>query len=107
MENPLLIYKNDTNDSYIRFDLIKDEHFEPAFEVALATARENLTKIIENPENTIEAFEYVDQDLERVRLIFSNIKEANTSEELERVANVVLPKLADFANDLLLNEKTF
>ncbi len=112
MDNPLLIYKNDTNDSFIRFDLIKDEHFEPAFEVALATAKENLQKLIDNPEtptfeNTIEAIEYLDEDLERINFIFLNLKDANTSKELEKVAKVILPKISDFANDLLLNEKLF
>ncbi len=112
MENPLLIYKNDTNDSFIRFDLIKDEHFEPAFEVALATAKENIKKIIENKEestfeNTIEAIEYVDQDLERIQFVFLNLKGANTSKELERVAKVILPKISDLGNDLLLNKKLF
>ena len=77
MENPLLKYKNDTNDSFIRFDLIKDEHFEPAFEVAIATAKESLKNIIENTEtptfeNTIEALEYVSVDLDRITSIFSN-----------------------------------
>lgn len=110
--NPLLIYKNDTNDSFIRFDLIKDEHFEPAFEVALKTAKENLKKIIENPEtptfeNTIEAIEYVDEDVERIRFIFFNLKEAHTSPELERVATIVLPKIADFLSDLSLNTVLF
>lgn len=112
MENPLLIYKNDTNDSFIRFDLIKDEHFEPAFEAALAIAKENLKKIIENQaeptfENVIEAIEYVDEDLERIRFIFLNLKDANTSKELERVAKIILPKISDFGNDLLLNKKLF
>lgn len=112
MDNPLLTYKNDTNGSFIRFDLIKDEHFEPAFEIALATAKENLKKLIDNPkaptfENTIEAIEYVDEDLERIQFIFLNLKDANTSKELERVANVILPKISDFGNDLLLNKKLF
>lgn len=110
--NPLLVYKNDTNDSFIRFDLIKDEHFEPAFEIALATAKENLQNIIENKEpptfeNTIEALEYVDEDLDRISAIFSNLKEAHTTKELERVANIILPRLADFGNDLLLDEVLF
>lgn len=112
MENPLLKYKNDTNDSYIRFDLIKDEHFEPAFEVALATAKENLQKIIENPEaptfeNTIEALEYVSEDLDRITSIFGNLKEANRSEEIDRVANLFLPRLSEFENDIVLSKSLF
>lgn len=110
--NPLLIYKNDKDESFIRFDLIKDEHFEEAFEVALKTAKENLQKIIENPEpqtfeNSIEALEYMSEDLDRVNAIFTNLKEAHTSKELERVAEIVLPKLADFSNDVALNKILF
>lgn len=111
-ENPLLLYKNDTRDSFIRFDLIKDEHFEEAFEVTLLAAKENLKKLIENKdepsfENTIEALEYIDEDLDRIKTVFGNLKEAHTSTELERVAEVMLPKLSDFSNDLLLNQTLF
>lgn len=111
-KNPLLVYKNDTDESFIRFDLIKDEHFEETFEASLRVAKENLKKIIENPEaptfeNSIEALEYMSEDLDRVSSIFTNLKEAHTSKELERVAEIVLPKLADFSNDLALNEILF
>ncbi len=112
MENPLLKYKNDTNDSYIRFDLIKDEHFEPAFEVALITAKENLQKIIDNHEvptfeNTIEALEYVSEDLDHISAVFGVFKESHTNKEIDRVAQVIFPKLTDFSNDISLNEKLF
>lgn len=110
--NPLLFYKNDTNESFIRFDLIKDEHFEPAFEVALIIAKENLKKIIENPDtptfqNTIEALEYVSEDLGRVNSIFENLKESNTNKILDDLAQKMAPLLADFANDVSFNEELF
>jgi len=110
--NPLLEYKNDTPDSYIPFNFIKDEHFEEAFEEAFKTAKNNLKKIIENSntptfENSVEALEYVDEDLKRITFIFTNLKEAHTSKELERTADIVMPKVADFENDILLNEKLF
>ncbi|MCC7436606.1 M3 family metallopeptidase [Candidatus Nomurabacteria bacterium] len=112
MENPLLKYKNDTNDSYIRFDLIKDEHFEPAFEVALATAKENLQKIIDNPdtptfENTVEAMEYISEDLDRVSTIFFDLKESNTNKTLDSLAQKISPILAEYANDISFNQKLF
>jgi peptidyl-dipeptidase Dcp len=112
MENPLLIYKNDTNDSFIRFDLIKDEHFEPAFEVALATAKSNLQKLIDNPEvptfeNTIEALEYISEDLDRISAIFFDLKESNTNEVLDTLAKKISPILADYSNDISLNKKLF
>jgi peptidyl-dipeptidase Dcp len=112
MENPLLIYKNDTPDSYIRFDLIKDEHFEPAFDAALLQAKENLQKVIANPEpptfeNTVEALEYLSDDLDRVASIFSNIKEAHTNDTIDAIAMRMLPKLSEFANDIALSEALF
>lgn len=112
MENPLLIYKNDTPDSFIRFDLIKDEHFEPAFEVALATAKENLKRLIENPEaptfeNTVEALEYISEDLSRVSSIFFNLKEAHTNNVFDELSKKISPLLADFANDISFNEALF
>lgn len=112
MENPLLTLQGKGNDSYVPFDTITSEHFEPAFEVAFAEARANLEKIITADaeptfENTIEAIEYCAEHLRYVSDVFSNLKEAHTNPEITRIAEVVMPQLAAFSNDLLLNEIVF
>jgi peptidyl-dipeptidase Dcp len=113
MENPLLAYiKNISNDTYVPFDKIRPEHFEPAFEVCFSTAHKNLEKILTNPteptfENTVEALEVCSQDLEVVFGIFHNLKEAHTSAEINKIAEWVLPKMAEWENDVSLNEELF
>ncbi|MEO5646213.1 MAG: M3 family metallopeptidase [Candidatus Paceibacterota bacterium] len=112
MENPLLNLHTLGNNEYIPFDKIKNEHFESAFAVAFTVARENLEKIITNTEvatfeNTIEAIEYCSEQLDAIVRVFTNLKEAHTNDEINRIAETLMPQLADWANDLLLNEKLF
>lgn len=110
--NPLLECKNDTPDSYISFDLIKDEHFEPAFVRALEIARENIKNIVElaeDPtfENTIEALEYAQDDLTRITSIFINLKEAHTNETFATIAKTILPQISEFSNEIKQNSALF
>ncbi len=113
MENPLLSYiKNITNDSYIPFDKILPEHFEPAFEICFAVARKNLASIIANTEkptfqNTLEPLEACSKDLDTVYSIFHNLKEAHTNSEINTIAEKILPKISEWENDILLNEQLF
>ncbi|MGB4445468.1 MAG: peptidase M3, partial [Dysgonamonadaceae bacterium] len=53
------------------FDKIKTEHYEPAFEKAIAEHQQEINAIADNPEpptfaNTIEAMEYSGEMLNRV-----------------------------------------
>ena len=59
-----------------QFDQIKDEHYLPAFEQAIAEAKADIDVIVANPdeptfENTIEAMEFAGQSLSKVAGIFS------------------------------------
>ena len=72
--NPLL-EKSNLQYQAPRFDLIKDEHYEPAFEYALKEHDEELEKIINNTEkatfeNTVLALEKSGEDLNRATSIF-------------------------------------
>jgi peptidyl-dipeptidase Dcp len=112
MENPLLDLYKLSNDQFIPFDKIKSEHFEPAFEIAFAAAQENLNKIINNDEdptfeNTIEAIEYCGEQLDAIVKLFENLKETHKNNEIDRIAEIVMPKVTDWNNDLMLNEKLF
>ena len=44
---------------------------------------------------------------EKVSLLFFNLLGANTNDEMQTYAKVISPKLAEFANDLLLNPRIF
>src|SRR5690606_17521303 len=74
INNPLLV-DYDTNFEVPPFDLIKDEHFRPAFKEALAQNVSEIDSILENSqdasfENTIVALENSGALLQRVGAVF-------------------------------------
>jgi peptidyl-dipeptidase Dcp len=111
MDNPLLTEFN-TPHGVPPFDLIKTEHFMPAFEEGM---RQHVAEIgfiietIEEPtfENTIEAYEYSGETLRRARMVFSNLTSAHTSPELQEVARESAPLISKHWDDILLNPDLF
>ncbi|MBC7692145.1 MAG: M3 family metallopeptidase [Methylotenera sp.] len=96
----------------IQFDQVKNEHFLPAFEQALSEARENLKKIKTQTmtpdfENTIVALETSSENLDFVAGLFSNYLHAHTNDTLQALAKEVMPKLAEFSNDVSLDPELF
>lgn len=94
------------------FPDVKSGDFPPAFEDALRQARARLEKIAQDPApasfvNTIEAIEFHKEELDQVSLMFFNLIGANTNDDLQAYAKEISPKLAEFANDLLLNPRVF
>ncbi len=94
------------------FEKIKVEHFEPAFDDAIAYARAEYRAIVENPakptfKNTIVALERQGELLGRVAGIFYPLLSADTSDELEAVAMAVQPKLTELSNDISLDAELF
>ncbi|HZH68928.1 MAG TPA: M3 family metallopeptidase, partial [Flavobacteriaceae bacterium] len=94
------------------FSSIKNEHFKPAFEHAIAAAKAEIDVITSNSEaptfeNTIEALEYTGQQLDRISSIFFNLNSAETNDEIQTIAQEVSPLLSEFSNDITLNESLF
>jgi len=94
------------------FDLIKEEHYLPAFEAAIEAAKSEVDAITGNPDsptfaNTVEALEYSGQALSRVEGIFFNLLEADSSPKMEEIADKVSPMLTSFSMYVNLNEKLF
>ncbi|MGC9151426.1 MAG: M3 family metallopeptidase [Microbacter sp.] len=94
------------------FDLIKSEDYLPAFEVGIKGQEAEIKKIATNPapptfENTIEAFEYSGKILERVNAVFFNMLESKHDETLEKIAETIMPKLTEHANNIYFNELLF
>lgn len=109
--NPLLENFN-TPFNTAPYSKIKNEHFKPAFEFAIAKAKEEVDAITSNTEvptfkNTLEALDYSGSLLSTVSKIFFNINSAETSDEIQNIANEVSPLLAEFSNDIGLNEALF
>lgn len=111
LTNPLLA-EWDTPYQTPPFDQIKIEHYEPAFEDAIAVAKAELDAIINNPlaptfYNTVVALERQGELLDRIGGVFFNMLQCNTNEELQAIAQRVQPKLIELSNDANLNPVLF
>ena len=111
MKNPLLSNFNSEFET-APFSVIKNEHFKPAFLQAIQIAKSEIDVIVKNKsiptfENTIEALEFSGEQLTRISSIFFNLNSAETSEEIQKIAQEVSPLLSEFSNDITLNEDLF
>ena len=94
------------------FHLIRTEHFEPAILQAMKEHDEQVEAIIQNPEeptfaNTIEALERSGALLDRVTTIFGNLLSAETSDEMQAIAERVMPLLSQHSNNITLRAELF
>lgn len=110
-DNPLLKEYN-TPYNVPPFELIKNEHFLPAFREGIKQQAELIEAIVNNPEsptfkNTIEALEYSDDLLMEISGVFYNLTAANTNKELQKIASDIAPELSAHNDNILLNEKLF
>lgn len=88
------------------------EHYEPAFDAAIACTRAEIEAIVNNPAkptfgNTIVALERQGALLARIEGIFFNLLEADTSDQMQEIALRVQPKLTELSNDISLNPALF
>lgn len=94
------------------FSIIKTEHYRPAIETAIEEGRQNIDKIVENPDaptfaNTIEALECATASLDRITGLLFNLNECDTSEEMQQVVMDVLPDLSRFETEVSMNTRLF
>ncbi len=94
------------------FDKIKDEHFAPAYQAALAEQLKEVEAIANQKdeatfENTLVALERSGQTLTRVDNIFSNLAGANTNPAIQKVESEMAPKLSAHRDAIVLNGKLF
>ena len=83
-----------------------------AFVENIEKTRIEIDEIINSPEhatfkNTIEALECSGEKLDRLSSIFFNLNSAETSDEMQKIAQEVTPILTEFGNDIALNEDLF
>lgn len=110
-DNPLLLTSGNPWEAPA-FDKIRNEHYKPAFEAAIAEGRAQIDSIVNNKEepdfsNTIEALEFAGRKLTNISSIFFNLNEACTDSVMQNVALEVSPLLSEYSNDIMLNEKLF
>ena len=110
-ENPLLAESKNNYGAY-QFDEIQKTDYIPAFEAAIAQAREEVSAIIRNEaepdfENTVEALENAGKKLDKVSSIFYFINSADTDSTMQAIAEEVSPKLTEFEMFVSLNDTLF
>ena len=108
----LLTQKFQTKYDTAPFSQIKMEDYKPAFIENIAAAKAEIDTIINNEEaptfeNTIEALDFSGNALDRLSSIFFNLNSAETSDEMQKIAQEVTPLLTEFSNDITLNEDLF
>jgi len=108
----ILTKKFNTKYTTAPFSKIQNKDFKESFIQLIASSKEEINQIIintENPtfENTIEALDFAGNQLDRVSSIFFNLNSAETSEEMQKIAQEVSPLLTEFSNDITLNEDLF
>ncbi|TDD95580.1 M3 family metallopeptidase [Flavobacterium cellulosilyticum] len=94
------------------FSQIKMADYQPAFIDNISAAKAEIDAIINNPEpptfeNTIVALDFSGNALDRLSSIFFNLNSAETSDEMQKIAQEVSPLLTEFSNDITLNEDLF
>ena len=111
MENPLL-KEFQTPFESAPFDQIKIEHFIPAIEKTIQIALDEINTLVhqkESPtfENTIVQLENCGSLIARNSALLFNLNSAETSDELQKTAQLASPMLTQFQNDIRLNEALF
>jgi peptidyl-dipeptidase Dcp len=94
------------------FDLIREEHYLPAFEAGMAEQRRELEAIVTQPaepslQNTLEALESSGALLTRVSQVFFNLIGSSGTDGLREVETVVAPKLAAHRDAIWMDSRLF
>ncbi|MFZ3618798.1 peptidyl-dipeptidase Dcp [Leclercia barmai] len=94
------------------FDLIRDEHYRPAFDAAIRQKREEIAAIAGSADapdfaNTVLALEKSGALLSRVSSVFFAMTSAHTNDYLQQLEEAVSTELAALANDIWLNDALF
>ncbi len=111
MNNPFLTSRN-TPHGTIPFDKILITHFEPALREGIRQHKLEIERIIQSTEqpdfrNTIVTMEQSGRLLETVYTTLQNQIGANSSDELQAVAEQMAPEITAHFNDITLNEALF
>jgi len=94
------------------FNLIKPEHYMPAFERGMAEQKKDVEAITSNAApptfaNTVEALERSGGLLNTVAGVFNNLTSSNTNEELQKIDKELAPKLAQHGDDIAMDAALF
>lgn len=110
-DNPFL-QPYDTPFGVPPFEKIMNSHYLPAFRTGIRQQKAEIEAIVNNPDtptfvNTIEAMEKSGQILNNVSCVFFNLREANTNDSLNQIAQEIMPEITAHTDDINLNDKLF
>lgn len=110
MKNPLLESPRGIHGAY-PFDVIKPEHFVPALEAAIETARKGLEEYKADKrtdfQHVIVEKGDITEQVDYIAGIFFNLHSAECSEELEKISPTISETLTRFGNDISLDPVIF
>lgn len=98
--------------NYPPFDKINDEHYLPAFELAMSQHLQEIESIASQTdtvtfENTLLALERSGRMLDRVQRVFFALTATNTNDQLGDIRSEITPKLAAHSDKILLDDRLF
>ena len=110
-DNPLLQPWN-TQFGLPPFDLVRPEHFVPAFDAALSEHDEEIRAIAASKDaptfdNTVAALDRSGRTLTRIEMLFGNLTASETSPALQAVEREMMPRLAAHHNAIHLDAELF
>ena len=110
-QNPLLAEWN-TPYGIPPFELVKAEHYMPAFEAAMADEMAEIKAIITNPEeptfeNTILAYDNSGELYSRVSAVFGSANGVNSNDTLQSIAKQLSPLQSAHSSAIRLNDTLF
>lgn len=110
-QNPFLEVYN-TPRGTAPFDRIRPEHYEPAIREGIRRHNAEIEVITAQTEaptfaNTIFPYEKSGELLQRAASVFGNLLSAETNDEMQELAKVLMPLMSEHGNDIRLNERLF
>ncbi|MDQ7261520.1 M3 family metallopeptidase [Paracoccus sp. PS-1] len=95
-----------------RFDLIRDEDFDPAFDTCLKLAEEAVEAIAANPEppsfgNTVAALETAEEPLNRLCAVFFTLTGVDSNPAREDLQRRIAPRLAAHGSKVSMDPRLF
>ena len=94
------------------FHEITTADYEPAIREGMRLEDEEIKAIVENTnaptfENTVLALEHSGSVLDRVTTVFFNLLSSETNDEMDAIAEKMMPELTEHGNNISLNEQLF
>lgn len=107
--NPILA-PSPLKNAAVPFKQIEPQHFSPAIDHAIAEGLKLLNQVKSRPasfDHTLRGLEACTEELDYVFMLFNNLLAAHSNEALQKLSMELGPKVAAFANDILLDSVVF